>query len=115
MKPEPSTDSDARFRARLREWKVTATLPPGFQGQVWQRIERLESQPSFSVSLRKWMTDWISVVLPRPALAVSYVAILLTIGLSAGWAQARQETARVKGELGDRYIRTLDPYQPPRQ
>jgi hypothetical protein len=31
--------------------------------------------------------------------------------VTTGWTQARQETARVKGELGDRYIRVLDPYQ----
>ena len=27
----------------------------------------------------------------------------------------RQETARVNGELGERYIRVLDPYAMPRQ
>jgi hypothetical protein len=53
--------------------------------------------------------------LPRPALAASYVAILLAIGVTAGWTQARHETARVKGELGQRYIRVLDPYQAPRE
>jgi hypothetical protein len=53
-------------------------------------------------------------MLPRPALAASYVALLLAVGVSAGWAQARQETARVRDELGQRYVRVLDPYQAPR-
>ena len=51
----------------------------------------------------------------RPVLAASYVAVLLSIGVTAGWAQARQETARVHDELGQRYVRALDPYQAPRQ
>jgi hypothetical protein len=49
---------------------------------------------------------------PRPPFGLPS---LLTIGVSAGWTQARQETARVKGELGERYIRMLDPYQTPHQ
>ena len=54
-------------------------------------------------------------MLPRPALAASYVAILLAIGVTAGWAQAHHETSRVKNELGERYVRMLDPSQTPRQ
>jgi len=53
--------------------------------------------------------------LPRPALAASYLAILLTLGVTAGWTRARQETARVNGALGERYIRSLDPYAMPGQ
>jgi len=54
-------------------------------------------------------------MLPRPALAGSYVALLLVGGVTVGWAQARQDAARVKDELSERYLRVLDPYQTPRQ
>jgi hypothetical protein len=86
-------------------------LPPGFQKAVWRRIE----QSQISAAPAPWtvIARWIASALPRPALAVSYVAILLTLGLTAGWAQARQETARVKNAMGERYIRSLDPYQAP--
>jgi hypothetical protein len=97
----------------LKEWRAEAPLPPRFQEAVWRRIERAQA-PAAS-SLWDVIADWIGAVLPRPALAASYVAILLAIGATAGWTQGRQETTRVKGELGERYIRVLDPYQPPRQ
>jgi hypothetical protein len=109
---EPGNHDEALGKL-LKEWRTDAPLPLGFQEAVWRRIQRAQAPTALSV----WdvIADWIGTVLPRPALAVAYVAILLTIGLTAGWTQARQETARVKGELGERYIRILDPYQPPRQ
>ena len=44
-------------------------------------------------------------------MATAYIAVLLVIGITAGWAQANQTNTRVKGELGDRYVSVLDPYQ----
>src|SRR5271157_2358788 len=104
---------DETLHKLLKEWRTEAPLPLRFQEAVWRRIERAQTPAAPSV----WavIADWIGAVLPRPALAASYVAILLAIGVTTGWTQARQETARVKGELGERYIRALDPYQAPRQ
>ena len=109
---EPGNHDEALHKL-LKEWRADAPLPLRFQEAVWRRIERAQAPAAPSV----WdvIADWIGTALPRPALAVSYVAILLAIGMTAGWTQARQETARVKGELGNRYIRVLDPYQAPRQ
>ena len=105
-------DHDELLRKALQEWRSDAPLPPRFQEQVWQRIKRAEP-PAFP-SVWAVVTHWVGTVLPRPVLAASYLAILLSIGVTVGWAQARQETARVKGELGERYVRVLDPYQTPR-
>jgi hypothetical protein len=104
---------DEALHKLLQEWRTEAPLPLRFQEAVWRRIDR--AQRPAAPPVLDVVADWIGTVLPRPALAVSYVAILLAIAVTAGWTQARQETARVKGELGDRYIRVLDPYQPPRQ
>ncbi|MGD0814999.1 MAG: hypothetical protein ABSA83_15445 [Verrucomicrobiota bacterium] len=104
---------DEALHGLLKEWRADAQLPARFQDGVWRRIERAQTpaaSPDWDV-----VAGWIGRLVPRPALAASYVAILLTIGVTTGWTQARQETARVKGELADRYIRVLDPYQPPRQ
>ena len=109
---EPGQQDEA-LRMLLKEWRTDSPLPPRFQEAVWRRIERAPAPAAPSV----WdvIADWIGTALPRPALAASYLALLLTLGVAAGWTQARQESALVKGELGDRYIRTLDPYQAPRQ
>jgi hypothetical protein len=107
---EPDKHDEALGKL-LQQWRADAPLPPGFQKAVWRRIE----QSQISAAPAPWtvIARWIASALPRPALAVSYVAILLTLGLTAGWAQARQETARVKNAMGERYIRSLDPYQAP--
>ena len=111
MKTNNSNDNDASLRALLHEWKPEGSLPPRFQEQVWRRIERAETAPVPTVSLATVFANWLTNLLPRPALATAYVAVLLVIGASVGWSQARQETARVSGELSTRYAQTVDPYQ----
>jgi hypothetical protein len=109
---EPGNQDEALGRL-LREWRAGAPLPLHFQEAVWRRIEG--ARASAAPSLWTVIAQWIGTALPRPALAASYLAILLTIGVTAGWTRARHETAQVNGELGERYIRVLDPYATPRQ
>ena len=113
MNAKEPGDHDMALTKLLKEWRTDAPLPARFQDGVWRRIERRQTPAASLV----WdiVAGWIGTMLPRPALAAAYVAILLTIGVTTGWTQARQETARVKGELAERYIRVLDPYQTPRQ
>ena len=112
MKPHDPGNHDDPLRKVLKEWRSDAPLPPRFQEQVWRRIEHAQTQGVPSV----WavFAHWVGTVLPRPALAASYIAVLLTIGVTAGWTQARQQTARLRDELGQRYVRVLDPFQAPR-
>ena len=112
MKTDPG-NHDEELSKLLKEWRSETSVPPRFQECVWQRIER--TQPSTTHSAWAVVAHWIGTVLPRPALSASYTAILLVIGTTAGWVQARHETSRVKGQLGERYVQVLDPYQAPRQ
>lgn len=116
MKNNEPANHDEALRKVLKEWRTDAALPPRFQETVWKRIEcaKRVAAPS-APSVWAVIAHWIGTALPRPVLATAYLAVLLAVGVTAGWAQARQETARVKGELGERYIRVLDPYQTPRQ
>ena len=110
MKPNQSTDK--ALTELLAQWKVKAPLPPRFQEAVWQRIERMQTPTKPSV----WavITHWIGTVLSRPMLTASYLAVLITVGATVGWAQSRQEITSVKDRLSQRYIHVLDPYQAPR-
>jgi len=111
MKTDNPNENDVPLRALLQEWKPEAALPPRFQEQVWRRIERAEAAPVPTVSLAAVFANWLTNLLPRRTLATAYVAVLLVTGASVGWSQARQETARVAGELSARYAQTVDPYQ----
>ena len=111
MKTKDSGDADAPLRAVLKEWKESTPLPPRFQEQVWRRIEQSEAPFLPTPSVWSLLTNWIVTVLPRPALAAVYLAVLLAVGATAGWTQARQETDRLGDELSVRYVRAVDPYQ----
>ena len=111
MKTRTTILEDTRLHALLRECKVANALQPRFQEGVWRRITRQEEEPSGMTGLWFACARWIDTMLPRPALAASYVTVLLVIGASAGWAQARQEKARVSVELSSRYVQSVDPYQ----
>ena len=113
MKTTDSGHHDEPLRKLLREWRTDAALPPRFQEGVWHLID--QGPQAAHTSLRAIIVHWTGSLLPRPALAVSYVVVLLAIGVTAGWAQARHDTARVKDEIGQRYVWVLDPYLAPRQ
>lgn len=103
--------NDDRLRELLKEWRPKGSLPPRFQEQVWRSIERADAQPAGSLSLAAVFTAWITNLLPKPALALAYVTILLLIGGTVGWNQARQESARITDQLSARYAQTVDPYK----
>jgi len=105
-------DNDASLRTELQQWKVQRPLPPRFAEGVWQRIERAEAteRPALFDAWRAWLTS----VMPRPAVAVSYIAVLLAIGIATGQWQARLKASRLDNELEQRYVQTIDPYQKPR-
>jgi hypothetical protein len=109
---EPDNRDDALHRV-LKEWRTDAALPPRFQESVWRRIER--TQASAAPSMWGAVARWIGTLLPRPAMAAAYVMVLLVAGATVGWTQAHHTNARIKSELGERYVHELDPYQAPRQ
>lgn len=110
MKKNIPSDDDNALHNLLKEWKVESSLPPRFQDRVWRRIETEEAQPvrAFApwAAIRKWIVDY----LPRPSLAVAYVAVLLAAGAGVGWSRAQHETQRVNTQLSQQYIQALDPF-----
>ncbi len=111
MNTNKPNKNDERLISLLRAWKVTATLPPRFQEQVWQRIVRQDTQPAFPMSVREFVVHWIGTALPRPALAVSYLAIRLILVAGVGWTQVRPDCTWMSQELSLRYVNSIDPYQ----
>jgi hypothetical protein len=109
MKPQPQSENDRQMDRVLREWKLTTPLPPRFHEAVWHRIERSEAQaPGWQVWL--WR---MSAAIARPALATSYLGILLLAGGLAGYLQARHANAHAEAQLSAQYVQAVDPYQMP--
>ncbi len=105
MKPEHFRDEG--LSKVLGEWRVSASLAPRFQEQVWNRIECTETRESLlQLILRR-----VSAAMARPSLAVSYIAILLFLGLAAGYWQAQAANAHAEQMLSSRYVQLMNPYQ----
>lgn len=112
----PNDKDDAALSKTLKEWRVNALLPPGFQEAVWRRIDRAERDalirsPALLFAWRTLVT-WVGECMQRPAIASAYVAAVLAAGGLAGWMQGQETSEQIRLELSQRYVRQLDPYQP---
>jgi hypothetical protein len=76
---------------------------------VWQQIQRTEAQKPQSSLLA--LLQWIDAAFRRPALVAAYVAVLLFIGLGAGYRQAQGKSAAANTKWRALYVQSVDPYQ----
>lgn len=102
---------DDSLRTLLQAWRLEDSLPPRFQQEVWRRIEGT-GRPG-SVTLWSLFRQWLEAALARPALAVAYVAVLITLGLALGFHQGQSHSSRAEARLAAGYVQSIDPYQKP--
>lgn len=112
MKPNQESANDERLRTALHEWRVDVSLPPRFQEQVWRRLSSAATQAG--PNLRQGFARWVENTFSRPALAVSYVTVLLFIGLTTGYVRAQDKSAQLQSQWREMYVQSVDPYQTPR-
>jgi len=105
-------EKDEALSKLLRTWKPDAPLPPRFQEAVWNRVARAEVRQASGPWTR--LVRWVEETFPRPRFALSYVFILLFLGLGTGLWQAHGKTAQGDTEWRARYVQMVDPYQMPR-
>jgi hypothetical protein len=109
MKPNSEPENEERLDRVLRAWTVDSPLPPRFQEQVWQRVERAENRPELTIAAG--FRRLLEIVLPRPKVACTYLAILLALGIVAGAWTAQVRASRLDADLSLRYVQSLDPYR----
>lgn len=85
------------------------SLSPRFQQDVWRRIREADS--AASVTLWNLFRQWVEVAFARPALAVAYVTVLITMGLALGFHQGQNHNSRLEAQLAASYVQSIDPYQ----
>lgn len=91
--------TDEKLSGLLKRARPTGELPPGFQNQVWQRIERLERKPE---SLLDRLANWILV----PRIAAGALAGVIIVAATVGAVHGANAGAH---EARDRYIASVDP------
>ena len=102
---------DPQLRKLLQAWQVDETLPPRFEERVWRR---LSVEPAArSSTLWTAVFGRVSQALAQPALAASYLAVLIAAGVAAGYWHARLDNAHIARQLGSRYVRLIDSYETP--
>jgi hypothetical protein len=93
---------DEKLGALLRESRLSPSLPPRFQENVWRRIEDAEAPAKSSVT---WLDAFVALVL-RPRFAYAALAALMLAGVSLG-AYSGAQTARHEAEA--RYVASVAP------
>lgn len=107
MNPDPNfakgfvEAGDQKLSALLRQSRVTPSLPPRFQENVWRRVEDAEARAK-SVS---WL-DVFAVLVLRPRFTYATVAALVLAGVLLG---ARQGTQQARQDSQARYIALVAP------
>jgi hypothetical protein len=102
MKEKKIHPDDAEFSALLRQSRVSPTLPPRFQQNVWRRIEDAES-PAKPAS---WLDALVNFIL-RPRFALVAATVLLLTGVFAGTLEGRQ-TVRHDAQMN--YLASVAPH-----
>ncbi|MBC8095504.1 MAG: hypothetical protein H7Y43_06810 [Akkermansiaceae bacterium] len=111
MRSNHEPENDRSFDPLLNSWTVEATPSPRFKEHVWSRIAR--SSPRAEPALWEMLIVRLDQIFRRPAVAVSYVAILLMLGVAAGYTQAKQTREQVRSQYQAMYVQSIDPYQMP--
>ena len=96
MKP-----NDARLSALLRESRLSPSLPPRFQENVWRRIENAEAP----VKTESWL-DALAALILRPRFAFTTAAMLLFAGVLLG---THEGTQSARHDAQARYLAAVAP------
>jgi hypothetical protein len=93
--------NDAKLSKLLRQSRVSPSLPPRFQENVWRRIEDAEAP----VKSESWL-DSLAALILRPKFAFAAAAILLFAGGLLGTHEGSQ-IARHDAQM--RYVAAVAP------
>ena len=108
MKPNPPAPDDPELRQLLRDAHRTPPLPPGFQGDVWRRLERAEAAPNPPWPW-VWLDAWLATF-RRPGIATAGLAALMLAGL---WLGFRAGELPVLQAEQARYVAAVTPFHRP--
>ena len=104
MKKVNFNPADEKLRALLRESRLSPSLPPRFQENVWRRIEDAQA-PARSGESITWLETLVALML-RPRFAYAAFAALMLAGISLG-AHSGAQSARHEAEA--RYVASVAP------
>jgi hypothetical protein len=104
MKKENLSPTDEKLGALLRESRLSPSLPPRFQENVWRRIEDAEALARSGESIT-WLEAFVALML-RPRFAYAALAALMLAGISLG-AHSGAQSARHDAEA--RYVASVAP------
>lgn len=103
MKTNQNSDN-AKLSTLLRQARVSPSLPPRFQENVWRRIEHAEA-PVHATGGLVWL-DTLAALVLRPRFAYATVATLMLVGILLGTHQGAQAA---KQDAQARYVALVAP------
>jgi len=110
MNEHQTAKDDARTHDLLHSWRIDASLPPGFEQQVWRRISLADSRQGTGV--REWLAGLSAVitsVLQRPLGAAAYLSILLVAGAMLGYWSSEHRVQQTEAAWRSAYVQAVMP------
>jgi hypothetical protein len=98
---EKTHSNDDKLSGLLRESRLSPSLPPRFQENVWRRIEDAETP----VKSESWL-DALAALILRPKFAFATVAVLLFAGIFLGTLDGSQAA---RHDAQTRYLASVAP------
>jgi len=98
---ENMNSNDAKLSALLRGSRLSPSLPPRFQENVWRRIEDAEAP----VKSESWLEALVILIL-RPRFAFATAVLLLFAGALLG---AHEGSQAVRHDAQARYVASIAP------
>jgi hypothetical protein len=98
---ENMNSNDAKLSALLRGSRLSPSLPPRFQENVWRRIEDAEAP----VKSESWLEALVILIL-RPRFAFATAVLLLFAGALLG---AHEGLQAVRHDAQARYVASIAP------
>ena len=99
MNEEMMQPSDAQLRELLQGARPEPALPPGFQSNVWRRIEKGEQASG-------WILERLAGWVLTPRLATAGLAAVVLLAAGAG---AMRGMRTGEQDARDRYVSSVDP------
>ena len=104
MNKENNNPEDPRLTSLLRESRVSPSLPPRFQENVWRRIENAKAPVSAAPGL-SWL-DALAALVLRPRFAYATVVALIMAGSLLG---VREGAQLARHDAQARYVAMVAP------
>jgi hypothetical protein len=101
------TEENEKLAKVLDKWRVSESLPTGFNASVWRRIESKEADV-WAKSIDA-VIEGVRQFFKRPIPVVAFLIISTLVGVGFGGVHASLDSKRASVSMSENYLKMIDP------